>query len=56
MKQTGIILAIITAIMLLPAPVEYLARSDTLFPLLALTFALTLTAALIFALPARNRR
>lgn len=56
MKQTGITLAIITAIMLLPAPIEYLATSDALGPLIGWTFLSALAAVAIFALPVKNRR
>lgn len=56
MKETGIVLAIITAIMTLPMIVEYLAKSDALGPLFGMIILLSLTAALIFALPVKTRR
>jgi hypothetical protein len=56
MKQTGQFLIGLTAFMLLPAPVEYIAQHDALGPVLGLTVLLAVVAAAIFALPVRNRK
>ena len=56
MKQTGQFLIGLTAFMLLPAPVEYIAQHDALGPVLGLTVLLAGVAAAIFALPVRNRK
>ena len=56
MKQTGILLAIITGIMILPWPVEHIAQHDALGPIIGLTVLLAIVAAIIFALPSKSRR
>jgi hypothetical protein len=56
MKQTAQFLIGLTAFMLLPAPVEYIAQHDALGPVLGLTVLLAIVAVGIFALPVRNRK